>query len=131
MIRTHDEALALIEAHKQKKVIQSGTPDIWTDFDGSLESLLYCLGSINWINTRWRIKPTPSKRLIRADELPKPCYIRNPESEVCTTVITYGKDYLTYVNKNKELESFPIGVLAASQFSSDGKVWRSFYVEES
>ena len=71
--QAYKDALPAIQAFTECKTIQvsdrKGIPN-WTDFDGEFPDF----GNVNW---QWRVKPTPTLRPWKPEEVPVGASVRN------------------------------------------------------
>lgn len=122
MNMTHDEMIAVIQAHKEGKEIQfKGESDSWLD-------VTVATPNWNFYDRVYRVKPTPTKRLMRMDDLPAVFWVR------CKGVSTWflatevcGNTLCTVQGPDLDLKDHEI---ANFEWSPDRKTVHSFEVEE-
>lgn len=101
--QAYKEALPAIIAFTESKTIQvsdrKGIPN-WTDYDGEFPDF----SNINW---QWRVKPTPTLRPWRPEEVPVGAWVRSKSSHETgftgfASIIGVSKDSFYTVENNFE-----------------------------
>lgn len=130
---TTKEIIEVIEAADKKLPLLTKTSPLstWVEATGkwSVKDVMRSISDHGW---EFRIKPTPSKRLIRADELPAMFWVREKGMHAWFVPLKIeadenGKPYIEWDPRDLKR----VVELKYAEWSPDRKEVRSFYVEES
>jgi len=122
---THDEMIAVIQAHKEGKVIQHETNKIWYDN--------HC-PSFNFDNCTFRVKPEPKLRPWKPKEVPMPCLLRTTNGQIRWLILAVSSVGIATANSQTSGNTCVVSfqdVCNHNEHSTDGgKTWKPCGIEE-
>lgn len=124
---THDEMIAVIRAHKERKMLQIRPANSSTDWVD-----LHVCPSWNFDEWEYRIEPTPKKRLIQVEELPALLHVRfrdEPAAIICSA--RDPKRQIIWLSCATTAKGIDELASEKAEWSADLKTWHSFEMEES
>lgn len=122
---THDEMIAVIQAHKAGKQIQidyANKPSGWND--------MVLAPEWNFRDMKYRAKPEPKLKPWKPEEVPVGALIQFRGS-ISVILAVYGQK-LWFINQGELTWNYvDAGIFYASKYSTDGgKTWKPCGVEE-